>query len=242
MPESRERSVRLRRLLAEGLVIVASILLAFGIDAWWDAKNEAEQARALVSALAEDFETTRGRFDRSRGHYETVLASMEEILVIAERDPVPESHWPQVDTVLSRVFYSMNTFDPPMGAVETILSSGRLDLFREEDLLSELTRWTSNLQDLKALEQAGSDHFFQSVYPFLSSRLELQDLDKDIPWEVPWHHDPTRAATLLSDPEFRNVIYMHYVLYHNIADKLDAMDATISRVTEVSARELHGGG
>lgn len=229
---------RWRRLLAEGFVIVASILLAFGIDAWWDSKNERDQATALAAALVRDFETTRQRFDEARQRYEIVLNSMEQILVLAENGPVPEAQWARVDTILSRVFYSMNTFDPPMGAVETILSSGRLDLFHDENLLAELTRWTSDVADLKTIEQAGSQHFFEHVYPVLAERLELQDLDKDIPWDVPWPHDPTRAGTLLSDREFRSVIYMHYVLYYNIVAKLDRIEATIRRVSAVAEREL----
>ncbi|MDH5760363.1 MAG: hypothetical protein OEZ65_12310 [Gemmatimonadota bacterium] len=98
------------------------------------------------------------------------------------------------DTLLSQVFYSTNTFEPPMGTVETILGSGRLDLFRDEELLAELTSWTSTVGDLKALEGAGGDHFYDRVYPFPSHRLGLRDLDKAIPWSVPWRHDPTAAG------------------------------------------------
>ena len=36
MPESARQTIRWRRLLTEGAVIVASILLAFAIDAWWE--------------------------------------------------------------------------------------------------------------------------------------------------------------------------------------------------------------
>ena len=50
---------RATRLLVEGAVIVASILLAFGIDAWWDARTERTQERALLTALAEDLAATK---------------------------------------------------------------------------------------------------------------------------------------------------------------------------------------
>jgi len=35
----------------EGVVIVGSILLAFGIDAWWDGRQERERTLAAVAAL-----------------------------------------------------------------------------------------------------------------------------------------------------------------------------------------------
>ena len=46
---------RARRLLLEGLVIVASILLAFAIDAGWDERQEREAERRLLVALEAEF-------------------------------------------------------------------------------------------------------------------------------------------------------------------------------------------
>ena len=42
-------------MLVEGVVIVFSILLAFGIDAWWERRGEAAREREALAALAEDF-------------------------------------------------------------------------------------------------------------------------------------------------------------------------------------------
>jgi hypothetical protein len=225
---------RVRALLVEGAVIVGSILLAFAIDAWWNSRGEERQAEALVNALAEDFRSAEGRFESARFAYATVYSSTEELLTLADSDSVPRSLWPRVDSLVSNLFYSMNTFEPPMGAVETILSSGRLDLFSNEELLGELTRWTSTLADLKASEAQGSDHFFGRVYPLVAAALELRDLDKAAPWEMPWGQAQTDAALLLRDGEFRDVVYMHYVLYHNITEKIADVSAAIARVSEIS--------
>jgi len=239
MGDLKKQTVSWRRLAAEGAVIVVSILLAFGIEAWWDSRSDSVQARALVTALSKDFITTGERFSEAWAAYETVLGSMERILTYAEAGLVPESEWEQIDTLLSRVFYSINTFEPPMGAVETILNSGRLDLFRDQELLGELTRWTSTINEFKTLKRAGTDHFYQSLYPFFRESLNLQDLDKDIPWAVPWPHDPTEAAALIMDRSFQNAIYMHYVLYHNIGEKLHGIEEAIGHISEMTDRELN---
>ncbi len=226
-----------RRLLAEGGVIVGSILLAFGIDAWWDSRGDAVQERALVTALAQDFRTARERFNEAQLAHQTVLASMDRLLTYAEAGSVPEVERAQVDTILSRVFYR-HTFDPPMGTVATILSSGRLDLLRNQDLVGELTRWTAAVQDFRELETSGTDHFYRTLYPYLATKLNLQDLDKGIPWKVPWPHDPTPAADLVTDPAFQNVIYMHYVLYHNIGAAMPSIEKAIDRIVQMTDQEL----
>ncbi len=42
------------RVFVEGVVIVGSILLAFGIDAWWEERSDAAlEQRLLISLLAE---------------------------------------------------------------------------------------------------------------------------------------------------------------------------------------------
>lgn len=45
------KSIPVQRILVEGLVIVASILAAFAIDAWWDTQQEEEKFEAYYAAL-----------------------------------------------------------------------------------------------------------------------------------------------------------------------------------------------
>jgi hypothetical protein len=45
---SEARRLPWRRIIAEGLAIVASILLAFAIDAWWGRVNQASAEQALL--------------------------------------------------------------------------------------------------------------------------------------------------------------------------------------------------
>ena len=48
-------SIPWTRVFLEGAVIVASILLAFGIEAWWDGRQERAEERDALEALAADF-------------------------------------------------------------------------------------------------------------------------------------------------------------------------------------------
>ena len=47
------------RMFAEGVVVVASILMAFAIDAWWAARQTAAVERELLTRLEAGFETHR---------------------------------------------------------------------------------------------------------------------------------------------------------------------------------------
>jgi hypothetical protein len=226
------------RILVEGVVIVGSILLAFGIDAAWDSREEGVQSRALLEALSEDFEAARNRFDQWKTSHAYAFESAERLLTYAEDDRIREADRAQVDTLFSRLFYSMDTFNPPMGTVETILSSGRLDLFEDRVLVRELTRWTSALARYQVFQTAGSDHFFRTLYPFLAEAVDLQDLDIAVPWEVPWAHDPTAAVDLLANQEFRSLMYMHYVLLRNVGFQIPEVDQAIARISAMTDQAL----
>ena len=45
-------------LITEGIVVVISILLAFSIDAWWDAKQKESRRQELAFDLRAEFEYT----------------------------------------------------------------------------------------------------------------------------------------------------------------------------------------
>ena len=50
------------RVFVEGVVIVGSILLAFGIDAWWDERQDRAVEQALLTGLVEDLRGDRNNF------------------------------------------------------------------------------------------------------------------------------------------------------------------------------------
>ncbi len=228
-----------KRLAVEAAAIVGSILLAFAIDAWWEDRSDALQERALLIALLEDFRATRDQFETiSEGHNQ-VFSSMEQLLFWSESGSVPEESHAQVDLLLGSAF-NRNTFDPPLGAVETILASGRLDLLRNPALVTELTRWTALVENLNELETVAANHFYQTVYPYLSSKLNLQDLDKAIPYPggVPWPQQPTDAYQLVSNRDFHNIIYVHWVLYWNVHRQIPKIEEAIDRITDMTASEV----
>lgn len=64
-----------RRWLVEGAVIVVSILLAFGVDAAWDARQERRAEGVILASLVADFETVRDLLPlHHREHARTVAA------------------------------------------------------------------------------------------------------------------------------------------------------------------------
>ena len=227
------------RLGIEAAAIVLSILLAFWIDAWWEGSTERKQEGAILQALLRDFGEARQQFDKIASDNERLQGNMEQLLHWAEDGSVPEDRRSEVDGMLGSTF-NRKVFDPPSGAVETILGSGRLDLINNTALVPELTRWTALVDELREQQMAVVDHFYETVYPYLAARVNMQDLDKGIPYAggVPWPQEETDAYQLVRSRDFHNIIYVHWVLVWNVQGSMPPVDAAIDQITDIVISEI----
>jgi hypothetical protein len=146
------KSDDMQRWVIEGMVIMASILLAFWIDAWWDGVQEERHESALVESVREEVEANR-RGVRSflavgAAHLDRIdrfLRSTSEEL----RATPPDSVHPMVEAM-----WLPPTFDPRISATMMFLDAP--PRFAPESLvLHQLVgSWSQLLTDA---QEEGSD-------------------------------------------------------------------------------------
>ena len=66
--------------LGQGVLIVASILLAFGIEAWWDDRQEQQHRAALLDDLAVELRQNRDALSSALALQRTRADRIEELL------------------------------------------------------------------------------------------------------------------------------------------------------------------
>ena len=149
-PRHQARSRSARRLVAEGIAIVLSILLAFAIDAWWDGLQEGRRETELLGSLLTEFEANRrvlpGRIVQ---HGQTVSAATRIVasLRAAERGEF-------VTVADSSIMWSIvsTSFDPAQGTLDALLQSGDLNLITNDPLRAMLAAWPSQVEDARESE------------------------------------------------------------------------------------------
>ena len=97
MANSSNRTIPWPRVLVEGVVIVGSILLAFGIDAWWDARKERDRESQLLVGLLGDFETTRSDLEQRL----VTIMLQNGMATLMSPDPVAYPNVLQLSLILS---------------------------------------------------------------------------------------------------------------------------------------------
>jgi hypothetical protein len=154
---------RWRYLALEGVVIVASILLAFALDAWWDSRSQRQEEFEVLENLRSEFQAAGSQLDRYLILHQTTLTSIETILRSARAAYAAGEAQAEVATVdLARTLIAP-TFDPRTGTLQGLLASGRLGILRNDDLPS--------LQLGQELREIGL-HF---TAPWNSGALDLMD-------------------------------------------------------------------
>ena len=234
------REIPWPRILAEGTAIVVSILLAFWIQAWWESRGDARQEQALLAALAEDFAQADELLSVVKSMHVMTARAGEQLITLGETGNVPEADQNGVDLLISNHF-ARAKFDPPMGTVESVLGSGRIDLLSSQELIAELTKWSSVVTQLHNLEIEARSHFYDRFYPYLAPRINLKDMDKGMPQfseSYPWGQEQTDAYKLVSDQEFINIVYLHWVIKTNILQNLIPVEASLTRIRKLIEMEL----
>jgi hypothetical protein len=183
--------------LAESLVIIASILLAFAIDAWWDRSQESFQRAELTSALRTDFETTRGRIAESREFGEDLLARGHVILGLTRESAVLPVD--SLQFLLFGFFYKID-FEPALSGYEAAVGSGALAALQVPAFV-QATAEFRRARDFYELHDGITAQLFY-LGPTLELRQQLGSLDVLLREPARPCSLSTRSGTDCYPPEF----------------------------------------
>ncbi len=140
------RQIPSLRVFVEGVVIVGSILLAFGIEALWDGRQERAEERAILSGLHQDFLGNRERLDAVVEGHSASLQRFNHFRALSS-DVLAGLPQDSLNAFLGTL-YGSRTFDPFQGTLEATLSAGKLGILRDIDLRDALGEWIRASADL----------------------------------------------------------------------------------------------
>ena len=235
MPES--QAIPWKRLSAEGAAIVVSILLAFWIDAWWDARNDLAEEREILVGLEAEFVDLRARLDQWSKFNRVGMAVIEEYLSDSVTEMDPES----IEWVFAYA-YLINVLDQG-GALDALLASGRLERISDRDLRARLAKWPDWLEDIHTNDLSFRDYGMQQIIPFMTKYGIPLSVCPEGEWVCPAPGPvPPVYYQLAEDPEFRAILSMRRITMwataqdqENARSEADEMLAMIrARLEEIS--------
>ena len=139
------------RVFVEGTVIVVSILLAFGIDAWWQRQQDAERALEYVRALRADMQAAVLQLDSAIAASVGQQAATNRVLeLVRDTGPVADS------SVSGEIDIGGEAMIP-MGTLTALVETGDVGLLEDERLRATIVKEYSLIQRIVLI----LDRFFE---------------------------------------------------------------------------------
>ena len=137
-------SIQWNRLSVEAAAIVASILLAFAIEAWWAEKQERQAELDYLIALQRDFSETRESLENQVDRVSSLFSQVDQVLSV-----IADSESAKLPNSFSSMVGAAYIIPRPVtvtGTYGDMVNSGSLRLIRNEELMVAMAEFMSILE------------------------------------------------------------------------------------------------
>ena len=229
-----------KRTAVEAAAIVASILMAFAIDAWWDEREERKFERQALISLKAEYQDHREVLTRHRTGYADQLQGIASLMLACQ-----QGYWSSDDhSIDDAIGYLQmpSTTDLGSGVRDSLTSAGRIDVIQNEQLRYELSEWDSVLAELTDNQIFNSNMVASLIHPYLTQQnipmSATLDETRKI-WPTPTRSlstDPDAMASLFADPRFHSIVEIRYGYLLHASNELDnvisAVDSILARIED----------
>ena len=200
-----------KRISVEAAAIVASILLAFAIDAWWAERLERAAEREELSRLYDEFKSNYERLDAwvsERGHVDRqreAALNVSETLSTALKDGLKTVLLS--DRQIAEIIRTP-TFEARMSVFDGLVRSGRVEIIENRGIVKAMAEWEGRLRSTNDEEQRGLRFVNDQLFPALATHNNIQHI---ILIQVdPNPVDPSRVTEIHVDPLLANLAAQRY--------------------------------
>jgi hypothetical protein len=231
------REIPYFRIAAEGAVVVASILLAFAIDALWTERLERKVEREELSRLYAEFERNRDRI-LSFGNYQqrSTAASLrlDELMEQAYAGGSEAIALP--DTELAELVQAP-TYEAEVPVFDGLIRSGRIEIVKNRRIIDALAEWERLIRNASEHELRARRFVDDQLLPALIVRADLRHVLLNQYYRVEIVPlDPDGTTIVRVDAEIMGLVaqrYFHTALAVKMLEQArDAADRVLAAISE----------
>lgn len=157
----------------EGIVIVASILVAFALDASWANYQDSKVESRVLEELKDEFESAKARIEFSIVEMEAVIEASTKLVESLGQDTTVLSE--EVAQNLANQALQLNTLEVPTSVVDSIVASGQVRLISNDALRKALAEWPAFISDVRENHEWHRVETDEFLVPYLSRYLSVRD-------------------------------------------------------------------
>ena len=168
MPDSSESAWK--RFVIEGVVIVVSILFAFGIDAYWQDRQDWSRTESQLKSLQEEIEEAVSAVEESQALRERRIAVIRELLALITS---PESRDSKNLEHQLGVLWGASISASDLATLEQMQSTGTLALIESEQLRKALINYERHSSNYQHIGGRVISAWEEEMRPLLASHTDV---------------------------------------------------------------------
>ena len=164
--------------IGEILLVVIGILIALQINNWNENRKINKEELQLLESLHKEFTYNKNELERAIKRAQLIQKRCETILSNTGYREMKLSKI-ESDSLINWGLTSIITYDPSNGILENIISSGKIQIIKNEKLKNLLSSWNGFLNDVKEDETWAVNERNQFIFPFLYKNSNYTSITSD---------------------------------------------------------------
>lgn len=225
-------------LLLEATAIVASILLAFAIDAWWESRTDRVAEQSAIKRLIVDFTNNRAQLIEIRNIHEQALNATNRLLTMIGPNPEGDLEIATIGRILVDCLTNP-TLNPQVGTVNSLIASGDLRLIQDAQLQSMLIEWPAQADNLIEWQIIERTHGEELIVPLTFDYIAWPDIDVELGYAGEPSLFDSDFEALFSSRRFEGLLDNRRWNLRDIIEDIEKLEQKTDELLEILDSQLH---
>jgi len=157
--------------LLEAIAIILGILGAFGLDNWKETRNQRQTEQLLLESLKTEMVENQERLSVAMSYHSKSRTAAYKVLEFFNGDHPGEDHQ-KLDSLLALTQWAW-TYNPSMGALNSIKLSGQLNSVQNAELRTMITNYEDLTTDAQEENKIIQDLIIEKFIPAVNKYIPL---------------------------------------------------------------------
>lgn len=224
-----------RYALGEIVLVVIGILIALQINTWNEERKERIEEKILLTNLKNEIDSNQKEIQLFLAYHGSSLRMLEKFL----KEVGPEADHRKIDSLDHSIASIMwiPEYQPKNGTLNSIVTSGKVNLIHNDSIIDLLSLWKSELEDYYANTIVIRQMNIQSINPVILKSYPAKDWASSVgatKTNKSMHKFPINE--LLRNPEFENLLLMRTInaeeLFQKIKNLMAIQSSLIKKIDD----------
>ena len=198
------KSISIKYFISELLIVVVGILIALSLNNWREDNSNKNKEQYYLESLKTDFEQSLASLSEILNQNKESDLAIKKVLAAIHKGYSK----PAVDTVKKafRKLFGFNRFVPASGTYKEIISTGSLQILRDNELRIALSSWEDMITRNQQLEEVMFWQYHLINIPYLNKHIVRSDFIDNRGSSEQHNNFRTDFKKLIADAEFENIL------------------------------------